>query len=49
MNMDDKMVVVVVVRSHPNSTFKNNGELWIPSNPTNKVDLKVLGGSRNSW
>jgi hypothetical protein len=40
MNMDDKMVVVVmVVRSHPNSTFKNNGELWIPSNK--QARLKV--------
>jgi hypothetical protein len=40
MNMDDKMmVVVVVVRSHPNSTFKNNGELWIPSNKQGKLKV----------
>lgn len=36
MNMDDKMVVV---RSHPNSTFKNNGELWIPSNKQGKLKV----------
>jgi hypothetical protein len=41
MNMDDKMVVVVVVmRSHPNSTFKSNGELWIPSNKQGKLKVE---------
>jgi hypothetical protein len=36
-NMDDK--TVVVMRSHPNSTFKNNGELWIPSNKQGKLKV----------